>query len=258
MSLRDYDRKPFRFSLSSRSEKELKYMAELERCFQSSPYSTVEKLMSFPMYVPRQDITKFICKYEIFKRIINMHGSIVECGVLFGGGLMTFAQLSAILEPANHTRKIIGFDTFGGFPEVAVQDLKEGSSEEARRGGLSVDSYEEIKRCVTLYDMNRFVGNIPKVELIKGDVKETIPAYLKDNSHLIVSLLYLDFDVYEPTRIALEHFVPRMPKGAVIGFDELSVKAWPGETVAVLEQLKLTDLRIERFAFGSTISYAVI
>ena len=34
--------------------------------------------------------------------------------------------------------------------------------------------------------------------------------------------------------IALKNFISRMPKGAIIAFDELNNKNWPGETVALL------------------------
>ena len=61
---------------------------------------------------------KFLTKYELFKQILNVNGSIVEAGVLHGGGTLAWAKLSSILEPTNHTRKIIGFDTFEGFPSV--------------------------------------------------------------------------------------------------------------------------------------------
>jgi hypothetical protein len=106
--------------------------------------------------------------------------------------------------------------------------------------------------------MNRFIGHVPKVELVRGDSVKTIPQYLRQNPHLIVSLLYLDFDIYEPTRAALKHFLPRMPKGAVVAFDELNLKDWPGESIAVLESLNLKDYRIERLPFGSVISFAQI
>jgi hypothetical protein len=111
---------------------------------------------------------------------------------------------------------------------------------------------------VELFDMNRFIGHVPKVELVRGDATKTIPAYLKENPQLIVSLLYLDFDIYEPTLAALKYFLPRMPKGAVIAFDELNLKDWRGESIAVLESLKLRDYRIERCWFGSVMSFAQI
>ena len=129
-------------------------------------------------------------------------------------------------------------------------------SRNAHEGGLAVDSYDEILRCIDLYDSNRSVGHMPKIELVRGDATETIPAFVASNPQLIVSMLYLDFDIYDPTAVALTEFVPRMPKGAVIAFDELNLKDWPGETMAVLEAFDIRDLRIERFAFGSTISFA--
>jgi hypothetical protein len=102
------------------------------------------------------------------------------------------------------------------------------------------------------------VGHIPKIELVKGDLVETLPQYLKNNPHLVVSLLYLDLDLYEPTKIALELLIDRMPKGAIIAFDELNASIFPGETVAVNEVLGLRNLRIERFPIDSYVSYAVL
>ena len=45
-----------------------------------------------------------------------------------------------------------------------------------------------------------------------------------------MSLLFIDCDLYEPTRAALRAFLPRMPKGAIVAFDELDNPIWPGET----------------------------
>jgi hypothetical protein len=243
--------------LTARSEKEQSFAARMDLCIAESPFSNLERLQNFSLYTPRQDMTNFLVRYEIFKRALNIQGSIIECGVLRGAGLMAWAQFSAIFEPTNHQRRVVGFDTFSGFPELAKQD-QSSESREARPGGLSVDSYDHLLQCIELYDMNRFVGHVPKVELVRGDATKTIPAYLKDNPQLIVSLLYLDFDIYEPTLAALKHFLPRMPKGAVIAFDELNLKDWRGESIAVLESLTLRDFRIERCSFGSVISFAQI
>ncbi len=96
------------------------------------------------------------------------------------------------------------------------------------------------------------------MKLIRGDARATIPAFITENPHLVVSLLFLDFDLYEPTRAALEHFVPRMPRGAVLAFDELDNPLWPGETLAMLEHHARRPLRIERFEFDPYIGFAVI
>lgn len=255
--MKNTEQVPFRLSSASRTEREQTYMTALDECIRSSAFSAVEQFMNFPLYTPRQNIANFLTKYELFRRVQNVHGSIIECGVAFGGGLMAFAQLSAIFEPVNHPCRVVGFDTFSGFPTLSDKDS--GSlSREAHTGGYAVDSYSEIMRCVELFDRNRFVGHIPKVELVRGDARKTIPRFVADNPQLIVRLLYLDFDLYEPTKVAIETFLPRMPKNAIIAFDELNLKDWPGETAATLETLRINHLNLERFSFASTVSFATV
>ncbi|KAF6242986.1 dTDP-6-deoxy-L-hexose 3-O-methyltransferase [Nitrosopumilus sp. b1] len=234
---------------------ELDYYQKLEKYINSSPSNIVEKFKNFTKYVPRQDLTRFLVKYEIFKKILNVSGSIVECGVLHGAGLMSFAHLSSIFEHLNHERKIIGFDTFEGFPdEASIHDNKEY----AKKGELAINSYEDLIECAKLYDENRFLNHVPKIDLIKGDILETVPKYLKENPQTVVSLLYLDADLYEPTKVCLENFVPRMPKGSVIVFDEINDKVWPGETTALLNTVGIQNLRLQRFPFDTKVSYAVL
>ena len=96
------------------------------------------------------------------------------------------------------------------------------------------------------------------MELVEGDIVNTAPADIKENPHLVISMLYLDVDLYEPTKVMLETFLPVMPKGAMIVFDELNAKMFPGETIAVDEILGIRNLEIKRFTFDSYVSYAVI
>jgi hypothetical protein len=99
---------------------------------------------------------------------------------------------------------------------------------------------------------------MPKVQVIKGNAVKTIPKYLIENPHTVVSLLYLDMDIYEPTKVALQKFIPRMPKGSIIVFDELNSEYWTGETLAVLDTIGIRNLKIERFSFDTRISYAIL
>src|SRR5947209_9559279 len=135
----------------------------LERYYTESPGSNTEKLENFPKYVPRQNLARFLARYEIFRRIQDVQGSIVECGVLFGGGLMSFAQLSAILEPYNFQRRIIGFDTFDGFPDISSQDtdgLPDRKSAHLKKGGFAAPcAYEDLMQAVAVFDRNRFLSH---------------------------------------------------------------------------------------------------
>lgn len=84
----------------------------------------------------------------------------------------------------------------------------------------------------------------------------TVPEFLEQNKHIIVALLYLDLDIYQPTKTSLKYFVPKMAKGSIIAFDEPNYKSFPGETIAALEELGT------RFKFinllNSSINYCVI
>lgn len=227
--------------------------------FDTSRVPLPQRLQNFPRHVRRQDIARFLTKYELFQLALPVHGNIVECGVFAGGGLMSWMHFSSILEPFNHTRRIIGFDTFAGFPGVHEKDTASGSSDHlhAEAFRISGGMKEEIGSLVELHDRNRPLGHIPKVELVAGDACETIPQYVKDHPSLLISLLYLDFDIYAPTKAALEALYPRIVKGGIVAFDELNCPEFPGETTALLEQFDLKQIELRRTHLDPHISYFI-
>jgi hypothetical protein len=230
--------------------------SNVARIFDTCPDSSEIKLENFPKYVRRQHLKRFIAMYEIFKLALPVKGSIVECGVFKGFGVMSWAKLSAILEPENLTRRVYAFDSFAGFPTIHAKDHTSVATVTA--GGLCADSYDELQSLIAEYDRDRFLGHVDKVHLVKGNVLETIPLFLEQNPHLLVSLLFLDMDLYEPTKAALRHFLPRMPKGALLVFDELDNPMWPGETLAALEELQLGRVALRRFEWDPYISYVIL
>jgi len=241
---------------SLKTETEQEVGKSLENIFVNCSDSIEAKLENFPKYVRRQHLKRFLAMYELFKLILPVKGSIVECGVFRGFSLMSWAKLSTILEPENLTRRIYGFDTFNGFPSVSSSD-RNGSGV-AEVGDFQASSYEELLELIRLYDQDRFLGHIPKMQLIRGDVIKTIPEFVQQNRHLLVSLLFIDLDLYEPTKVALEQIVPRMSKGAIIAFDELDNPIWPGETEALLEKLSVNQLEIRRLDWDPYIGYAIL
>lgn len=239
-----------------RNEAEVLVGPRIEEVFLKCPDSIETKLDNFTKYIKRQKLTRLLALYEIFKKIMPIKGSIIECGVYRGFGLMAWANMSAVLEPANLTRRIYGFDTFEGFPDVSANDVNQLMRPEA--GQLYANSHDELVELIDIYDSNRFLGHVSKVQLIRGDVAKTIPEFIESNKHLVVSLLFLDLDLYEPTKVAIENFLPRMPKGSVIAFDELDNPIWPGETLALLETIGVNGIKIERVEFDPYIGFAII
>jgi Macrocin-O-methyltransferase (TylF) len=229
---------------------------QLASIFEKNESSTSRKLDHFPKYIRRQRITRLLALYELFKLILPVKGSIVECGVNEGFCISCWNHFSSILEPNNITRRIYGFDTFEGFSSISKKDKSKAFK--AKEGDLRASSFEELTELFEVHDQNRFLGHLKKTSLIKGDVTITAPEFISEHPHLLVSMLFLDMDIYLPTKVAIEQFVPRMPRGAIIAFDELDNPIWPGETLALLDTLGIGRLEIKRFEFDPYIGYARI
>ncbi len=232
---------------------------ELSRNFLDSDLSVEKKLENFPAYVHRRDVAMFLNRYEIFKNILNIHGSIIECGINLGAGLFSWFHFSSILEPYNTSRFIYGFDTFNGFKSVDKKDS----------GGIYIDkkrfkefanrqSKDEIENCIEVQNLMRPLKHLDKVSIIEGDAVRTIPKFIKNNPHVIVSLLHLDFDIYKPSKIAIENFLPKMSKGSIIALDGTNAPDGPGEAQALLESLNINKVSIKRNSFDSFLCYLII
>ncbi|MEE4012516.1 TylF/MycF/NovP-related O-methyltransferase [Roseibium sp. FZY0029] len=202
------------------------------------------------VFAERQLVTSVLTRIDLFKKVLEVQGAIVECGVHRANSLFLYYHLSTILEPYNFNRKIVGFDTFEGF-----RSLSENDAAELKETDFADTSFDRLQSWTSLQDQNRALPHIPKIDLVKGDATVTIPAYVAENPHLIIALLYLDFDIYEPTRVALEHLLPLVPKGGIVGLDEINSKKWQGETIALKEQVKIGSVSLKKFYYDPWVSY---
>ena len=121
---------------------------------------------------------------------------------------------------------------------------------------MDQEDLNNINQSIKEFENDRYLKQYPKIEIIKGDAVKTIPKFISKNKHLIIALLFIDFDVYKPTKIALKHFLPLMPQGSILAFDEINNESWPGETTALMEEVgDIKKIKIEKFHFDSNISY---
>lgn len=241
--------------LSSQSEKDLQ--KALFEAFASAPLPSDELLPNLGLFLTSKTLSRILFFYEIYKKIVNTHGVVMEFGVRWGQSLALLSALRGIFEPFNRHRKIIGFDTFAGFKGIGAED---GENCRCVDGSFSVsedyDAY--LDRLIGLQDALNPIPHLRKYELVKGDACETIPAYLAAHPETVVSLAIFDFDIYKPTKAALEAIKPHLMKGSVLVFDELCDDIFPGETVAVREVLGLNGLRVERMPMTARVSYVVL
>lgn len=239
---------------SSQSEQERR--AEFYRLSQASPIPEEERLMNLALFMKRQDLSSLLFVNEMYQHILDVHGVIMEFGVRWGKNLALMHSLRGIYEPFNHTRHILGFDTFSGFPSV---DQKDGTDPIIQPGSFSVsEGYEQyLTQVLDYHESESPISHIKKYELLKGDASELLPKYLDANQHTIVALAYFDLDIYQPTRDCLLALKDRLTRGSVIGFDELNCKSYPGETLALKEVFGLSKCKIHHSRFSPTQSYLI-
>lgn len=193
-------------------------------------------------------IGKMVAHYELFKFSMDVPGALVECGTFKGASLARFACLRALLENAP-ARQILAFDSFGTFPPTAFAADQPKLAEFIRAAG------DQSIGTGQLMDVLAHKGCEANVELVAGDICETVPRYVEEHPQLTISMLNLDTDVYEPARVILEHLYPRLQAGGILILDDYGV--FPGETAAVDEYFGDRRPEIRRFPFASTPCYII-
>ena len=233
------------------SDTRVRFHEELLR----APIPPEELLNNLPLFQDRRLIARILFINEMYQRIIGLHGNIFEFGVRYGPNLALLTSLREIYEPLNPNRKIVGFDTFEGFPSVD----RERDLARFKAGDFGVpENYEVyLEKILTLHESMSPLAGQKRFELVKGDATETIHQYLKAHPETLIAFAYFDIDLYQPTKVCLEAVMPYLNKGAVIGFDELNMPDWPGETLAMREVLGSGRFRIIHSPFRGVAAYLV-
>lgn len=224
--------------LSLRHENERLQREVLEEIFSNTELSTFELFRNFPVFTPRYNLARFLVHYEIFKKIYELPGVIIDLGVFRGASTFSWAKLCEIFCPTDVRKVVYGFDSFEGFPSITKEDGKEDMQYDRKKGGFfpSNSIEKDLNLAQKALNHDKHIRHIDRVQFIKGDVIKTIPDFVAAKGHgLKVALLNLDLDLYEPTKVALEHFVPLMVKGGVIIADEYALESFGGETKAIDE-----------------------
>ena len=200
----------------------------------------------FYLTSPVNRFSKFVTHLELFKRVSGLAGEIVECGVFKGASLSRFVKFRSLFENP-FSKRIIAFDVFGEFPE-AMYRLDEDKREEFIKNAGSTSISKE-KLIAILKNLNLYQN----IELIEGNIIETIPDYRKKNPHLKISLLHIDVDLYEATKVSLEELYQCVVKGGIIILDDYG--AFPGANKAIDDFFRDIDAKINKLPYSNAISY---
>ncbi len=205
-------------------------------------------LQAFPIYGRRIHLKRFLAHYELFQKVMDLPGDIVELGVFRGMSLMSWANFLEIRCMGDRQRKVWGFDNFSGLDALEPQDGKPAPGVGKTEGGYGA-SYIDMLQAISIFDSDRFIPHKKRIELVKGDICKTVPQWVIDNPGVRISLLHFDCDLYRPTKIALEALWPLVVSGGVVAFDEYGIPPWEGESKAVDEFFENAPL--QRFTWSS-------
>jgi hypothetical protein len=223
-------------------------LSELMNC----PVETVRELVvNYPSFVRRREFARPLAHYELFKSVIALPGSIVEVGVFKGSSFFTWTNLMETFCPCDRHRLVYGFDHFEGLGDFADED---GVSRDEIVGKVEQGwkaPAERARALVQLHNDDALLPGVARCKLVEGDVNDTIPKFAEENPGLRICLLHLDADLYQPTKVALEHLYPLVVTGGIVCFDEYGFTPWAGESKAVEEYFRKYDLApvLEKFPF---------
>jgi len=239
------------------SETEKVARAKMYNLFKNSPLPDNQKLSNLGLFLESKQLSRILFMDFLYRQTIETQGVVMEFGTHWGHNTAIFTALRGIYEPFNRHRKIIGFDTFEGFPDLGSKD---GKSDLMQQGKLkTTQGYPDYLRELlqTHQDLNP-LSHINKNEICVGDGTIELEKYLKRAPQTIVALAYFDFDLYEPTKNCIKLVRNRLTKGSVVGFDELNDPDSPGETLAVMETFGLNNIKLKRFPNASRVSYFIV
>ena len=239
-----------------RPESEDALISDLRALFDSSPIH-LAPTWDYQMiaYLRRQTLSRLLYWDQLYRQIVDVPGAIVEMGVMYGATLSTLTSLRGIYEPYNYERKLYGFDTFSGFPVVTPED---GGHWDVGDHATPSGYEDHLRALLSVQEGFSPLSEIEKSKLIVGDVSETLPQWLAENPGQMVAMAIFDMDIYQPTRDALEAIEPRLTKGSIVVFDELTCEAFPGEFRAFQEVVGSKNVRLRRSPLLATCGWYVV
>lgn len=240
------------------SSEQLKFRQRLHEMYRESPLSEEHLVCNFGLYTRSSVLVKTLVLNELYEMILPVPGVIMEFGTWWGQNLIMYENLRAIYEPFNKTRKIIGFDTFGGYAGFSEHDRP---GDVVTEGGYATtpDYPDYLRELLAVNEGNNVLGHIRNQhDVVVGDVIQTVPQYFKSRPETVVALAYCDLALYEPTKACLDAILPHLVPGSVVLLDEFTWSNAPGEAIAFKEAFQDVEYSIHRSRYTAERAIVVI
>jgi hypothetical protein len=111
-----------RSTTTAASGRDLFCLDSLGRLLSQSPIPQPDIVRNLPLYLNRETLGDVLTAARLYESVLSVPGDVFEFGTRWGRRLALFMNLRELMEPHNYTRRIVGFDTFAGFPSVSPED----------------------------------------------------------------------------------------------------------------------------------------
>lgn len=172
--------------------------------------------------------------FELLDVVSNIEGDIVEVGTYDGD---TSEIICDHIISRDLSKKFYGFDTFSGY----VKEDMVGSNSAAQANFKSRrwdTKKEKVERRLSFFGKENYM-------LFEGDCKITIPLAVEEMHIKKLSLIYIDCNLYPPSKKAILDLYPLLEVGGIVAIDEHLVG---GETRAIKEAAR--ELNQDLLFFG--------
>ncbi|MBG54129.1 MAG: class I SAM-dependent methyltransferase [Alphaproteobacteria bacterium] len=228
------------------------HWTKLEDLISRSGLSLKDVLLDYAAFIRRRDLPRLLCRYELFKKIEHLPGSIAELGVFRGSGLFTWGNLLETFCPGDRTRMVYGFDHFQGYKNLTKEDGSAAAWIDNTIGRMVSDG-DFLKELIDLHTADNMLPGVERCRIIDGDITDTVSDFAARNMGVRLSMLYFDIGPYEPTVAALEHLYPLVLPGGIVAFNSYGMPPWQGEADAIESYFKPLGgvPRMQKFPFSA-------
>tara|TARA_Y100000816_G_C26037508_1_gene543267 strand:- start:352 stop:1128 length:777 start_codon:yes stop_codon:yes gene_type:complete len=179
-------------------------------------------------------LSLYLAANYIYKN--NISGDFIECGVFKGGSAMMMAYAMQEFDAKNkNNKKLWLYDTFEGMANPSEHD--ENILNQKAILELKKIKKAENRNDIWAYSPINYVNqNILKTGIVKSNViyvKGLVESTLLNTKPDRISLLRLDTDFYESTKVELKILYPLLEKGGILIIDDYG--HWKGCKKAVDE-----------------------
>lgn len=159
-------------------------------------------------------LSKFLVMDDLYRKILDVPGNIIEVGSWFGQSSVIFENLRAIHESFNITRRIISLDTFNGYIEKSGLEITDS---EIDKYNTPHDWLEDLE---LIQESHKVINNSSTNFINKrGDVRETLPEILKELQEPI-AMVYYDIATHDTLESTFNAILPYVGKGTIFVFDD--------------------------------------